>query len=66
MPSGKDWDEVRGGWASYREAVDAWLEAASAPASEPPVVDELTHRLISRHDEWSEQLGAIVQETHQH
>lgn len=58
------WSDVKESWTRYTEAVDAWLDVAEKEAH--PELDERIHAVIHAHNTWSEELGQVIEETHQH
>jgi hypothetical protein len=57
------WTALREAWASYRTAVESWIEVAETGSSE---LDRRIHGLIEEHNAWSETLGRVVDATHHH
>lgn len=60
------WSELEHTWDRYQDAVQSWLTAARRPDADAGKVDELTHRLITAHNEWSGDLGTVLEATHLH
>lgn len=60
------WSELEEVWPRYQDAVRRWLEATHRPGGDAAEIDELTHRLIAAHNEWSRHLGAVLEATHHH
>jgi hypothetical protein len=57
------WTSLREAWASYRSAVESWIDVAETGSSD---LDRRIHRLIDEHNSWSETLGHVVDATHDH
>lgn len=60
------WNRLRESWSSYKKTVSQWLDVGAEPGTDQLGSDELIHRLIESHNDWSEQLGAAIDAVHHH
>ena len=49
----------RDAWRAYREMVERWFAASSGQRSTAEI-DDVTHELVAKHEQWSDALRALI------
>lgn len=50
---------LRDAWRAYREMVERWFAASSRQRSAAEIEDA-THELVARHEQWSDALRTLI------